>query len=176
MNDQQEQLLRYDGLYQVGWKWQDGMDISRFLEVKAVGDHLTVQYETITVPIGSGFLHRDDPRIERQVSDSDDLKPTGEFTYQGEGSQQCLRFSLSETGDTESVVVIRDGETSDSCPRWVPLPEETPGRRERFEWFDLGHPTLCMTAKDAEALVTFYERLGFVRHPKAPGNVRQGWR
>lgn len=178
MSEVQLGLHRYHGRYLLNWRWEDGKDISRFLNVKVAGDHLDAETESVTYPIDApGFLPTAHPLIERQVGETRPLiGASEEHTFEATGSRRSYRFALGEDGDAQSVVVIRDGEPSEPCPKFVPLPEEIPGRRERCEWLDLGHPALCMMAGDAQALESFYERLGFVtRAAGGSVTVAQGW-
>lgn len=178
MSETQSGLDRYEGRYLINWGWEDGKDVSRFANVKVAGDHLTLESETVSFPIdGPGFLPIGHPLIERRVGDPRPLGAASEaHTFDAADSGRSYRFVLGDGDVAQSVIVIRDGRPSQPCPKFVPLPEEVPRRRERHEWLDLGHAGLCMMAGDAEALKSFYERLGFVA--RAAGDsvtIAQGW-
>lgn len=161
-----EVLRHYEGRYLLDWDWKDGMNISRFLNVKGAGDHLSIEYETVTYPIGAGFLPINHPVVERRVNERQSLTATSEHSFDVSGDPRSYRFVPGEIDSTRSVIVIQDGISSEPCPLFVPLPEEIPGRRERFEWLDLGHPQLCMTAQNTGSVIRFYKQLGFVHDPR----------
>jgi len=136
MSDAHLGLQRYEGRYLTHWGWHDGKDVSRYLNVMVTGDHLTAQTESVTYPVEAGFLPIDDPAVERERGEVRPLRAAAEHTFDVVGYPRSYRFVLQDADTARSLVVIRDGEPSEPCPRFVPLPDEVPGRRERGEWFE----------------------------------------
>jgi catechol 2,3-dioxygenase-like lactoylglutathione lyase family enzyme len=163
-SDRHSVLRRYEGWYLTAEGWNDGKHTQQFWNVLVAGDHLAVQRQA-----------RNQLHGEEEPGESYPLVAVSEHTFDAVGDPHRFRFVLGDAGVVRSVVVIRDGVPSEPRPRFIPLPQEIAGRRQRFEALDLGHPGLCMTAQDTEAVTRFYERLGFVRDPELPGMVRQGW-
>ena len=168
-------LERYAGRYLVGWGWQREDSISRFLHFTRDGEALSVQTETITIPMGTSLETRDDPVVDRMFSEAKPLAATGEHRFDAVGFPRSYQFSLGEMSAADSVIVTRDGELSEPCQRYVEMPEEIPGRREVGEWFDLGNPTICMMLEHTQELFRFYQRIGFTLNPTRPNNVINGW-
>ncbi|MBT3269761.1 hypothetical protein HN371_21630 [Candidatus Poribacteria bacterium] len=156
-------LRPYEGRYLVDDYWDDDdKHILRFFDVSTADDHLAVQEQSRN--------HRDGEEPPGEVYP---LETASEHTFDAVGHPHSVRFVIGDSDVAQSLIVIRDGVSSDPCPRFAPVPQEDPGRRQRREAFGLGHPGLCMPTRDTEAAVSFYERLGFVRD-EFPGLVSQG--
>ena len=166
------ELRRCEGRYRTGGALRHGREIHRFLDVRVEGDQLVVESQTVSAPFVGGFIPSDDPRVERTTGESRPLRSGPAHTFDAIDFPRSYRFVMSGSGEAESVVVIRDGVESPPCPRVVPLPAEVPGRRERCEPLDLGHPQLCMNAKDLPAQKRFYTRLGFAFDPRVSFDPR----
>jgi catechol 2,3-dioxygenase-like lactoylglutathione lyase family enzyme len=156
-------LRRYEGRYLVEDHWDDDdMHILRFFDVSIADDHLAVREQS------RNHLHGEEPPGEAYG-----LAAASEHTFDAVGHPHTIRFVIDDSDVAQSIIVIQDGVSSDPCPRFIPAPPEIPGRRERAEDFDLGHPGLCMPTQDTEVTLAFYERLGFARN-EWPGLVSQG--
>ncbi len=156
-------LHRYEGRYLVDDHWDDDDKyILRFFDVSIADDHLAVQETPRT--------HRDG---KEPPGEAYSLETASEHTVDAVGHPHRIRFVIDDSDVAQSIIVIRDGVSSDPCPRCIPVPEELPGRRQRHEAMDLGHSNLCMPTRDTDVALTFYERLGFVRSDW-PGMIGQG--
>jgi len=162
-------LHRYEGRYLIDQYFDSASGdpnrhIRQFADVSADGDSLVLQERS-----------RDNRDGDHPPGDRYALTHVSDHTFDAVGHALRLRFVPGDDGVAESLTVIRDGEPSGPGTRFVPLPDEIPDLRARFQPLELGHTRLCMTASNTEAVLSFYERLGFVRDTATPTVVRQGW-